>query len=83
MLRKDTEVYETCNSLIFGNTVEIHRVYLDIAYYCKLRTEKYCSKIIFKYVNNALRPVLKLFFWKKILTSLVNSTQDLHKKRKH
>ena len=39
MLRKDTEVYETCNSLIFGNTVEIHRVYLDIAYYCKLRTE--------------------------------------------
>ena len=44
MLRKDTEVYETCNSLIFGNTVEIHRVYLDIAYSCKLRTENIIVK---------------------------------------
>ena len=33
------------------------RVRLDTAYFAKTENWKYCNKIIFKYVNSAVRPI--------------------------
>ena len=35
----------------------IIKVHLDRTYFAEIENWKYCSKIIFKYVNNAMRPI--------------------------
>ena len=58
-------------------------VCLDTAYFVK--NWKYCNKIIFKYVNIAVRPILKKKIrWKKRFVSPVNSAWDpLEKHHSH
>ena len=49
-------------------------MYLDTAYFAE--NWKYCNKIIFKYVNSTVNPVLKFFFFNKVFVGPVNNACD-------
>ena len=40
----------------------------------KLKTEKQCSKIIFKCVNSTVKPIFNFFFLNKMVIGPMNST---------
>ena len=60
----------------------ISHIYGIFGYYLLLKTEnwKYCSKIIFKYVNGTVGPSLIFFLLNKVFTDPMNSAQDPLKK---
>ena len=65
------------NENIRGNQLlnDSHRVRLDTAENWKLKTEKHCSKIIFKCVNSTVRPIFNEKVLKSEICRSVNSTQ--------
>ena len=48
----------------------------------KIENRKHCNKIIFKYVNSTVDPILMKILWKRVFVGLVNSTWDPLKRRK-
>ena len=42
----------------------------------KTKNKKYCNKIIFKCMNSAVRPSLKVVFAEKVFTGSMNSARD-------
>ena len=64
---------------VISNSIT-RKILSPFGYSWKLKTEKHCSKIIFKCVNSVMRPNFNLTFTKIRTYGHVNNAQDPHKK---